>query len=158
MTIIIYSSKTGSSEKYAKMLADRTGLPCYSIKDAYPKDEDIVFFGWLRKYTVNGLSKVDRSRLKAVCVVGVDNTDFFPRAEVIKNNGYNAETFYLRGWIDIKKINFFERMILKLVAKHILKEAGVYADMDLIKTMTEGGSYFDESFIEPIEKFIECSE
>ncbi len=152
MTIIVYNSKTGSSERYARMLSERTGLGCYSVKDEYPDDEDIVFFGWLRKYTVMGLSKVDPNRLKAVCVVGVDNVDFFPRDNVIANHGYDAETFYLRGWIVPEKLNFLERFILRMVSRKILKEAGVFADMDLITAMNEGGDFFDESYLEPIVK------
>ena len=150
MTIIVYNSKTGSSERYARMLSERTGIPCYSVRDQYPEREDIVFFGWLRKYTVVGLSKIDQSRLRAVCVVGVDDVDFFPRDNVISKYGYDAETFYLRGWIVPEKLNFLERFILRMVSKKILKEAGVYANMEIITAMNDGGSFFDESFLEPI--------
>lgn len=154
MTVIVYNSKTGSSEKYARLLSERTGFDCFSVRDEYPDDEDIVFFGWLKKYTVVGLSKVDRNRLKAVCVVGCDNVDFFPREMVISKNGYDAETFYLRGWIIPKKLSFLDRWILKIVSKKILKEAGVYADMSLITAMNEGGEFFDESFIDPVVEYL----
>lgn len=33
MTIIVYSSHSGSSEKYAYALSQRTGLDCYSLSD-----------------------------------------------------------------------------------------------------------------------------
>ena len=154
MTIIVYNSKTGSSEKYARLLSERTGFDCYSVKDSYPKDEDIVFFGWLRKYTIVGMSKVDVNRVKAVCAVGCDNVDFFNKEEVVSCNGYSAETFYLRGWIIPEKLNFIERLILKLVSKKILKEAGEYADMTLITAMNKGGDFFDESFIDPVVEFL----
>ena len=155
MTIIVYNSKTGSSKRYAEILSERTGLPCYSVKESYPESEDIIFFGWLRKYTVVGLSAVNMKKLRAVCIVGLDNVDFFPKDAVIAHHRYDAETFYLRGWIIPEKINFMERFILRMVSKKILKAAGEFADKDLIDAMLHGGSFFDETFIDPIVRFME---
>lgn len=154
MTIIVYNSKTGSSEKYAHLISERTGLDCYSVKDEYPRDEDVVFIGWLRRYTIVGMSKIDVSKVKAACAVGCDNVDFFNRKEVESCNGYSAETFYLRGWIVPEKLNFIERFILKMVSKKILREAGEHADMTLIDAMTKGGDFFDEAFIDPVVEFL----
>jgi hypothetical protein len=80
--------------------------------------------------------------------------DFFNKEEVVSCNGYSAETFYLRGWIVPEKLNFIERLILKLVSKKILKEAGQYADMTLITAMNKGGDFFDESFIDPVVDYL----
>ena len=158
MTVIVYNSKTGSSKKYAEILSERTGLKCYSVKESYPKDEEIIFIGWLRGHKIVGLSKIDQKNLKAVCVVGLDDVNFFPKDKVIAHHKYEVETFYLRGWIIPEKINFLEKFILKMVTKKILREAGEFADKALIDTMLHGGSYFDESFVDPIVGFVEADQ
>lgn len=38
MEAIIYTTNTGSAEQYAKILAQETGLPAYSMKEAQKKD------------------------------------------------------------------------------------------------------------------------
>ena len=57
-----------------------------------------------------------------------------------------------------EKINFLEKFILKMVTKKILREAGEFADKALIDTMLHGGSYFDESFVDPIVGFVEADQ
>lgn len=37
MEAIIYTTNTGSAEQYAKILAQETGLPAYSMKEAQKK-------------------------------------------------------------------------------------------------------------------------
>lgn len=154
MTIIVYNSKTGSSEKYAKLLSERTGLACYSVKENYPGDEDIVFFGWLRKFTVVGLSKVDLSKVRAVCVVAVENEDFFPKDNIVDNHGYDAETFYLRGWIVPEKLSFIERFMIRMLAKMVLKKKESRTEQSVIDAMLHGGSFFDESYLDRVESFV----
>ena len=72
MTVVVYSSKSGSSKKYAEALSERTGLHIYPIGQQ-PADESVIFFGWLRDDTIVGLSQVDISKIVAVCVVGLDD-------------------------------------------------------------------------------------
>ena len=53
MDAIIYTTNTGSTERYAKLLAQETGLPAYSLadaKDAFPKA--------LRSFTSAGFRQV----------------------------------------------------------------------------------------------------
>ena len=150
MTIIVHNSKSGSSERYARRLSEMTGMPCYSVRDEYPKDERIVFFGWLKRYTVMGLSKVDIGMVDSLCVVGVDNVDFFPRNEVRSSNKFDGEIHYLRGWIRPERLGFLDRLILRIVSKKLLKEMGDHADMTLIDAMTKGGDFYDDAYLEPI--------
>jgi hypothetical protein len=158
MTIIVHNSKTGSSKKYAEILSERTGLKCYSVRESYPNNEDIIFFGWLRGPKVMGLSKIDPNMVKVVCIVGLDNEIPFPMEKLIAPDKYDVKTFYLRGWLIPEKINFLERFILKIVTKKILKEKGESADRILMDAMIHGGSFFDESFVDPIVEHVESNQ
>ena len=54
--IIVYESKTGFTKKYADMLAEKTGLKAYRVKElpADMKDEEIIFLGWMKAGMVQG--------------------------------------------------------------------------------------------------------
>ena len=42
--VIIYKSKTGHTERYARMLSKELNIPCYSYKDAKVSENDEVIF------------------------------------------------------------------------------------------------------------------
>lgn len=41
MEAIIYTTNTGSAEQYAKILAQETGLPAYSMKEAQKRSDQV---------------------------------------------------------------------------------------------------------------------
>ena len=50
MKAIIYTTNTGSTAQYAKMLAEQTGLPAFSMEEAKSKVEagsEIIYLGWI---------------------------------------------------------------------------------------------------------------
>lgn len=60
MKAIIYTSNTGSTERYARLLAEQTGLPAYSLteaKEAVPAGA-VRAMGPRRSVTVSGRSAV----------------------------------------------------------------------------------------------------
>ena len=55
MKAIVYTSQTGHTQRYAQMLAERTGVPAYSLKEAgksLRRGEEIFYMGWLMAGTV----------------------------------------------------------------------------------------------------------
>ena len=51
MDAIIYTTNTGSAERYAKLLAQETGLPVYSFAEAKKQvfsKAKIIYLGWIR--------------------------------------------------------------------------------------------------------------
>lgn len=76
MKAIIYTSNTGSTERYARLLAEQTGLPAYSLaeaKEAVPAGEDVLYLGWIMAGSVKGYgaaAKRYRVRRSAESVCG----------------------------------------------------------------------------------------
>lgn len=68
MKAIVYTSQTGHTQRYAQMLAERTGVPAYSLKEAgksLRRGEEIFYMGWLMAGTVKGLqSAMDRYTIR----------------------------------------------------------------------------------------------
>ena len=50
MDAIVYTTNTGSAERYAKLLAQETGLPVYSFAEAKKQvfsKAKIIYLGWI---------------------------------------------------------------------------------------------------------------
>ena len=50
MNAIIYTTNTGSTERYAKLLAQKTGLPVYSLAEAKKRvfaGAEVIYLGWI---------------------------------------------------------------------------------------------------------------
>lgn len=154
--IIVFSSKSRSSEKYARSLASRTGLECFSVDDAYP-EEAVIFFGWMRHNTVVGLRKVDPRMLKAVCAVGLDSESHFDRAKVADANGVVSPVYYMRGWIDRSRLDPLDKAVLLCVCVAMKLRGLDDSGVRIYEAMMNGGSFYDESYLDSIELFIRSS-
>ena len=110
MTIkaIVYTSNTGYTAEYAKLLHDSTGLPLYSLEDAKRKlkrGTEIVYLGWLMAGTVKGYKDAEKLyNIKAVCGVGLATSGSLAES-IRKMHNIPAETevFTLQGGFDMKK-------------------------------------------------------
>ena len=72
---IIYTSQTGFTRKYARLLAQETGLMAYELGKAPGKiqsDDPVIYMGWLKAGRLMGLdSALKQHRIAAVCAVGM---------------------------------------------------------------------------------------
>ena len=122
--IVVYTSNTGYTEQYAKLLAKKLDVPAYRL-DSVPKchlHKEAVFLGWLFAGTIVGYKKAARLySLRAVCGVGMSP----PTAELadglrVKMHVPSAvPVFYLQGGFDINKLHGPMKLIMKFKCKEI---------------------------------------
>ena len=78
MNAIIYTTNTGSAERYALLLAEQTGLPVYSLTEAkktVSTGAEVIYLGWIMAGSVKGYAEAaKRYRVYAVCAVGMGQT------------------------------------------------------------------------------------
>ena len=122
--VIVYESKTGFTKRYAEMLAMKTSLKVFHVKEIsmINKDEEIIFLGWMKVGIIQGLDKVRRYNVIAVCGSGTGRTAE-PDVEtiVVRNKIEGIPFFYLRGGcLPLKKIKGIDRIMLSIFVK-ILK-------------------------------------
>lgn len=84
---IIYTSNTGTTAQYAKLLGEKTGLPVCSLSESsVPKDSEIIYPGWVMASSIKGYKKAARQyRVRVVCGVCMGATGS-QLAEVRKQN------------------------------------------------------------------------
>ena len=78
MNAIIYTTNTGSTRHYAKLLGRETGLPVYSSAEAkktLSAGASVIYLGWIMAGSVKGYAAAARRyRIEAVCGVGMGRT------------------------------------------------------------------------------------
>lgn len=119
--IIVYESKTGFTKKYAEMLATKTGLNVFRVKEIskFTKDEEIIFLGWLKAGKIQGLDKLRKYNVIAVCGSGSARTAE-PSGEAMasRNKIEDKPFFYLRGGcLPLKDLKGFDKLMLSMFLK-----------------------------------------
>ena len=172
MKAIVYTSQTGHTQRYAQMLAERTGVPAYSLKEAgksLRRGEEIFYMGWLMAGTVKGLqSAMDRYTIRGAAIVGVSpqgNGDLWTEARI--NGGYSdsgGRLFYLQGGYAPEKLGFFYRMMMKPMAGSVVRqvqargEAATDQERRMAEIFQHGGDFVREEALDEIEAAIKEEE
>ena len=149
MNAIIYTTNTGSTKQYAKLLAQKTGLPVYSLAEAakaVPAGAEVIYLGWITADTVRGLANAGKHyRIKAVCAVGMGGTG--TRAESIRKKAAvpaDIPLFTLQGNFNVKKLHGIYRPLMEIMVKVTSKSLAAKKDRtpeedDMLDMMLHGG-------------------
>lgn len=123
ISCIVYSSTTGSCEKYARMMAGKLHIPAYSVKYVpAPQGREVIYVGWLFAGKVVGLDKVLKTEnVKAVVQVGMADAGADAEAACREKNGLSADVkvFSLQGRFSLKGLPLPLRLIMKIKTKEI---------------------------------------
>ncbi len=119
--IIVYESKTGFTKRYADMLAAKTGLKVFRVKEISKgnQDEEIIFLGWIKAGKIQGLDKLRKHNVKAVCGSGTGRTAE-PNTETViaRNKIESIPFFYLRGGcFPLKELKGMDKIMLSMFLK-----------------------------------------
>ena len=142
---IVYETNTGSSQKYAELLSEKTGFECLPLAKAvkeFAPDEEIIFIGWVMAGTIQGLQKAREvfSDIKAICPVGL-TTGEKSDSELKAKNAIECPMFPLQGSFHIDKLSGMYKMMMGMMLKMVkskLKE-NPQADGDKFLSAIENG-------------------
>lgn len=159
-TVIVYTSNTGYTAEYAKILGRKTGLPVYDFAEVgkkLAKGTAIIYLGWLMAGQVKGYKKANkRYHICAVCAVGMCPVDS-EMQDVRKTNAVPGSTpvFTLQGGFDLNKLTGVYKLMMTVMKKTLEKglsdKADRTADEDVMLDMlTNGGSRVSEENLEGI--------
>lgn len=122
--IIVYESKTGFTKRYAEMLAAKTGMKIYHVSELSKMEKDeIVFLGWLKAGKIQGLNRVRKLNVIAVCGSGTGNAGENNDETIIsRNNLENIPFFYAQGGcLPLKDLKGTDRFMMSMFAKALKK-------------------------------------
>lgn len=149
--VIVYKSKTGHTERYAKMLSEELDIPCYSYKEAKVSDNDeVIFLSYIYASKIMGLSKaLNKYNIKAIIAVGAlaYSKDYVNTLK--QTNNIDKPFFYLRGGIDYSKLNFIFRKFLPIIGKDIAKD-----DKELLNLFKNGGDFVTKDNLKDVINYL----
>lgn len=149
MEAIIYTTNTGSTAQYAKMLTEQTGLPAFSMEEAKSKVEagsEIIYLGWIMAAQVKGYKTAAKKyKIRAVCAVGMEKTG--TRTEQIRKKTFvpaEVPLFTLQGNFNVKKLHGFYRLMMSMMVKMVTKQLVAKTDRtqrenEMLEIMLQGG-------------------
>jgi len=140
-TLILYTSKCGSTKKYSEDIARQVQADVFPLKGFKPKKmlayDTIVFGGWIRGNTIQGLDKFLQSyeSIKAknviVFAVGMGIPTSESRSLLIEQNLldlYHIRFYQFRGSFDIKKLDFINKLLINNSLKMITSDPSASED------------------------------
>lgn len=145
MKAIIYTTNSGSSELYAKLLSRETGLPAYSLKQAkksVPAKAEVIYLGWIMANVVKGYANAQkRYKICAVCGVGMAQTG--TQKELVREKTKVPESiplFTLQGNFDVKKLHGVYRVMMNFALKGLKdKKNRTKDEEEMLDMMLHGG-------------------
>lgn len=172
-TLVIYSSQTGFTERYAKWIAETLDADVLSIKEAKKKQdtffssfEAIIYGGWnMGGKLVNAewfLEKAVKWKEKKLAMFGVGATPedapeiqtFLDTMIPVEEKPY-VRAFYCPGGLDYSKMNFFCRLVMKTMAKSMNKQENLSSyEKEKVKALLTSFDASDKKFIEPIVDYM----
>ena len=166
---IVYTSNTGSTERYAKMLGHELELPVYSLdeaKKALKGGQEIIYLGWIMAGTVQGYREAEKHyQIAMVCAVGMEPAG--TRLREIREKNQIPETvqlYTLQGGYLIHKLRGVHKLMMLMVTSTAGKALAEKIDRtpeedDLLALMQNGGSRVSmEQLAAPIRWYQEVSE
>ena len=149
MKAIIYTSNTGSTACYAKLLGDELEIRVYSMKEAkkaLSAGTEIIYLGWIMAGKIQGYrSAVTEYKVCAVCAVGMGQTGT-QRKEIREKNSIPGKipVFTLQGNFNVEKLHGMYKLMMSVMVKTAGKALEKKADRtpeeeDMLDMMLHGG-------------------
>ena len=172
-TLIIYTSQTGFTKKYAGWIAERMGADTLELKEARKKDagffagyDAIVYGGWAMagnvaksKWFLDHVGAWKDKRLAIFCVGGSPNDN--PDVEVMLHKLLTDEqrkyiaAFYCQGGFNYEKMNAASRLAMKMFVGALKKKKDASeAEKKMAEAISSSYDISDIGFTDPIVEYL----
>lgn len=166
--LILYKSKYGSSEKYARWLSEATGFACLEADKAdaaaLKAADAVVLCGGVYASGLAGLSVLKKNaRLladKKVFALAVGASPWnekaieAAKAHNLKDGLAHVQLFYARGAWDTEKMTFLHRTLCGMLKKAVAKQDPATFEpwQEALMSVPEGGKcdWTDRKYLEPL--------
>ena len=164
MDAIVYTSQTGSTAKFARLLGEELRLPVYQLKRAQTDLRDgaeIIYLGWLMAGQVKGYKQAaKRFRIAALAAVGMGPAGEQVE-EVRKANDLRQEmpVFTLQGGYAPGKLRFPYNLMMALAKGPLKKKISQGGDTpetrQMLELMDKGCDMVSREQLQPLLDWLE---
>ena len=170
-TLVIYTSQTGFTKKYAKWMAESMNADLFDVKDVQKKENSffdeydaIVYAGWFMAEKIAKvnwfLDKAQNWKDKQLAVVGVGgspNEEQAAKTETSKvlteEQSKYIKAFYCQGGFNYEKMSLPSRLMMKAYANS-LKKSKNEKTREMGNLVDHSFDMSDRKFIEPVVEYI----
>ncbi|MFW3145402.1 MAG: flavodoxin domain-containing protein [Thermoplasmatota archaeon] len=146
-SIVIYSSKTGNTERYAKWIAEELGtkaVPANKVKVKDLKDYDTIIYGaGIYAERINGIKFIKKNLKKFKCkrlIIFANGFSFDDKESIEKMKEKNftpdelqqIEFFYMRGAFYMNKLPLKEKIMMTVVKKALKDKEDLEEDEKML--------------------------
>lgn len=160
MDAILYTSQTGFTAEYAKLLGEKTGLPVATLKDAgtvVRPGAQIIYLGWIMAGSVKDYKKAAKTyQVRAVLGVGMSKSGS-ETEDIRKGIGLpdSFPLFMLQGGLDLAGLKGPSKWIMTSITKGEAKRLSEKADRtpdedDMLDLNLHGGSRVSLENLAPV--------
>ena len=163
-TIIIYSSKTGFSRRYAQWLAEDLGCRAVSFRDRktirLEEYDTILLFGGLYAGQMSGLKwlkkqlpALGKRRLAAVPVgcAPVGNPGLPENMEKLLRDAPQIQGFYCQGGLDYEHMGAVDRAMMSALRSMLKKQPDKKEMLEIISHSFDGAR---REYLEPVSRWV----
>ena len=167
--LVTYKSKTGFTEKYAKLIADELNAEILKFDDVSREKlnefDTVIYGGGFFKSTLNGLKEMkeifkesDAENLVIFATGANPNSRIDTINHAWSKNLTDEEMklyphFYVQGGINYERMKIFDRLTMKMFSKIVKKNAKTQVDKEFANIIEKSCDISDKKFIEPL---IDC--
>lgn len=144
-TAIVYTSNTGHTEAYARLLGKCTDLPVYPLEDkSLAKGTSVLYLGWLFAGNVKGYKKAaKRYDIRAVCGVGLCDTGaLLTQVRKAISLPEQIPLFTVQGGMDHAKLKGIHKFMINMLTKSIASKADRSEGEDRMLSLLQKGGYY----------------
>ena len=163
-TIIIYSSKTGFSRRYAQWLAEDLGCQTIPFRDRktirLEEYDTILLFGGLYAGQMSGLKWLKKrlpalsgKRIAAVPVGGapMGNPGLPESMEKLLGDALQIQGFYCQGGLDYEHMGAVDRAMMSALRSVLKKQPDKKEMLEIISHSFDGAR---REYLEPVSRWI----
>ena len=144
---IVYTSNTGHTRQYARLLGEAIGMPAYSLREARELltcGRPVIYMGWIHASRIKGYADAARRfTICAVCGVGLCDTGTLTD-EVRAATVIPADTplFTLQGGIDRGSLKGMNKLLIAMLTKGLAATKQPTAqDARMLELLSRDASY-----------------
>jgi len=155
--VVVYESRTGFTKRYVDLLAAKAELEVYSVKELsrVDRNEEVIFFGWMRIGRIQGLTRLRGYNVIAVCCTGSGQKAEPDTETVIARNRLSGiPFFYMRGGcLPLKQIKGMDRVMLSMFVR-MLKSRRDEEAKDAVSIIENGLDAVKEENLQPLLEWL----
>lgn len=171
--LVLYSSKYGAARQYAEWLKEALSADCVDIQESgqidFSKYKAVLFGGGVYASAIEGIQKF-RAILPrigavpaAVFAVGIAPQEDTDAVQAVKKQNMTENVsllhfFYCRGKMDLAKLKFVHRMMMKMMSKSLVKKAEkerTPAEQSIVEASEKPCDWMDRKYLNPMIEWVE---